>query len=111
MGCCIATIFLVFGSRAAIVVWWLLDQPLFILAFRNWVLPGNFTLPAWVWPLLGVIFLPWTTLAYLFLFPGGIDGYKWIVIGLALLFDLAGHGGSYYHRDRISDFRGSQTTD
>ena len=63
MGCCITTIFLVFGSRVAILAWWLLDQPLFILAFKNWALPGSFTLPVWVWPLLGTIFFcrgrPW----------------------------------------------------
>jgi hypothetical protein len=107
---CIIVIFLVFGSRIAILAWWLLDKPLFMLAFQNWAL-GSLTLPVWAWPLLGAIFLPWTTLAYLFLFPGGIEGYKWIVIGIALLFDLAGHGGSYYHRDRISYFRGDRATD
>jgi len=95
----------------AIVAWWLMDQPLFILAFKNWVLPGNMTLPDWAWPLLGTIFLPWTTLAYLFLFPGGIVGYEWIALGVALLFDLAGHGGSYQHRDRFSDFRRGWTTE
>jgi hypothetical protein len=50
---------------------------------------------------VGAIFLPWTTLAYLFLFPGGIVGYEWIVLGVAFLIDLASHGGTYYHRSRI----------
>jgi hypothetical protein len=54
-----------------------------------------------VWGVLGFIFLPWTTLAYLFLFPGGIVGYEWIVLGVALLVDLAGHGGGYRHRRRV----------
>lgn len=111
MSCCIITIFLVFGSRLAILVWWLLDQPLFIQAFQNWILPGNFTLPVWAWPLIGAILLPWTTLAYLLLFPGGIVGYEWILLGIALLFDLAGHGGGYRHRNRFSDIRGRRTTD
>jgi hypothetical protein len=57
--------------------------------------------PAWLWTLLGAILLPWTTLTYLFLFPGGIVGYEWIVLGIAFLFDLGSHGGSYYHRSRI----------
>lgn len=98
---CLVTAFLVLIARIAIVFWWLADQPLFNLAFKNWVLPGNLTFPAWVWTLLGVIFLPWTTLAYLFLFSGGIVGYEWIVLGIALFFDLAGHGGSYHHRNRF----------
>jgi hypothetical protein len=58
-------------------------------------------IPGWLWTLLGAIFLPWTTLAYLFLFPGGIVGYEWIVLGVAFLIDLASHGGTYYHRSRI----------
>ncbi|MGA2821696.1 MAG: hypothetical protein ABSF61_13735 [Anaerolineales bacterium] len=100
--CCITTIVLELGSRIAILLWWLSDRQRFILAFKNWALPVNFAIPVWVWPLLGGIFLPWTTLAYLFVFPGGIVGYKWIVLGVALLIDLAGYGGSYRHRDRFS---------
>jgi hypothetical protein len=102
--CCITTIVLVFGSRLAIFIWWLADQPLFALAFKNWILPGNIAFPVWLWTLLGGIFLPWTTLAYLFLFPGGITGYEWIVLAAAVLIDLAGHGGTYHHRDRIPTF-------
>jgi hypothetical protein len=100
--CCITTIFLVLGSRIAILFWWLSDRQTFTLAFKNWVLPGGFAFPMWVWPLLGGLFVPWTTLAYLFLFPGGIVGYEWLVLGGALLIDLAGHGGSYRHRNRFS---------
>ena len=106
--CCITTIILVLGSRIALLVWWLSDQQLFALAFKNFALPGSFAIPVWVWPLLGGIFVPWTTLAYMFLFPGGIVGYEWIVLGVALIVDLAGHGGSYRHRNRLSFFRGGQ---
>jgi hypothetical protein len=99
---CITTIILVFVSRIAILFWWLTDRPLFATAFQNWTLPGSITIPVWIWPLLGFIFVPWTTLAYLFLFPGGIVGYEWIVLGVGLLVDLAGHGGTYRHRSRFS---------
>jgi hypothetical protein len=101
---CLITIFLELISRIAILLWWLADRTLFTNAFKNWVLPGNLTFPAWLWTLAGFIFLPWTTLAYLFLFPGGIVGYEWIVLGVALLIDLAGHGGSYHHRNRFHLF-------
>lgn len=99
--CCISTIFLVLVSRVGILLWWLANPQLRDLPFRNWVLPGNLTFPAWLWTLAGAIFLPWTTLAYLFLFQGGISGYEWLVLGIALLVDLAGHGGSYRHRHHI----------
>lgn len=104
---CLAVIILVFGSRAGLIIWWISDPQRFILAFQNWALPGTFTLPVWIWPLAGAIFLPWTTLAYLFLFQGGITGFEWIIMVIALLFDLAGHGGGYYHRNRISNWRGN----
>jgi hypothetical protein len=103
--CCITTIFLVLISRIGIILWWLANPQLRDLAFRNWVLPGNLAFPAWLWTLAGAIILPWTTLAYLLLFQGGIVGYKWIVLGVALLIDLAGHGGSYRHSNRIPAYR------
>ncbi len=102
--CCITTIFLVLISRIGIILWWLANPTARGLAFNNWTLPGNWNFPAWLWTLVGAIFLPWTTLAYLFVFQGGIWGYKWIVIGVALLVDLASHGGSYYHRSRIRHY-------
>ena len=105
--CCLTTIFLVLGSRIALLLWWLADPQRFNLAFKNLVLPGDYAIPVWVWTLLGGIFLPWTTLAYLLVFPGGIVGYDWIWLGVALLVDLAGHGGGYRHRDRISFYRRS----
>jgi len=104
--CCFSTIFLVIGSRLAVLIWWFADPQRFNLAFQNWGQP-SFVIPVWVWSLLGGIFLPWTTLAYLFVVPGGVVGYDWIVIGVGLLIDLAGHGGSYYHRNRIPIYRRS----
>jgi len=100
--CCLATLFLVLVSRIGIVYWWLANPQSHNLPYASWVLPAGLAFPAWLWTLLGGIFLPWTTLAYLFLFPGGIVGYEWIVLGVALLVDLAGHGGSYRHASRIS---------
>ncbi len=65
----------IIGPRFAIVVWWI---------FGNKV---ELALDAWV-ALLGILFLPWTTLAYLIAWqPGGING-NWdillIVAGVAL---------------------------
>jgi hypothetical protein len=103
--CCITTIFLVLLSRIGILVWWLANPQSRNLPFASWVLPDGLIIPAWVWTLVGAIILPWTTLAYLILFPGGIVGYEWLVLVAAVLIDLAGHGGSYRHRDRIPGYR------
>jgi hypothetical protein len=99
--CCLGTIFLVFGSRLTILAWWLMDPERFSLAFSNSAMPGLAILPAWVWALVGGLFLPWTTLAYLLVFPGGIVGNDWIIMGIALAVDLVSHGGGYSHRSRI----------
>jgi hypothetical protein len=43
-------------------------------------------------PILGAIFLPWTTCAYAAMWgiaSDGVNGWEWIVVGLAFLFDLA----------------------
>ena len=105
--CCLTTIFLAFGSRITILFWWLMDPERFSLATKTLGLSGFLAIPVWIWTVLGGIFLPWATLAYLFVFPGGIVGYEWIVLGVAVLFDLAGHGGSYHHRNRLPSFRRS----
>jgi hypothetical protein len=103
--CCLTAIFVVFGSRITILFWWLMEPLRFELAFKNWPLAGTYALPAWAWTLLGGIFLPWTTLAYLIVFPGGIVGTDWIVLGVALLIDLAGHGSGYRYRKHIPSYR------
>jgi len=98
MHCCLTTIFLFLASRIAIFLVWLFDPTRIPLAFKGWVFSPL------VWAIAGGIFLPWTTLAYLIVFQGGIEGYKWLVLGLALLVDVAGHGGSLFHGRRFLPF-------
>lgn len=105
--CCFTTLFLVLVSRTAIVVWWMGDPQRFTLAVKALKLPVSLTFPVWAWTLLGFLFLPWTTLAYLYVFPGGIVGYEWAVLAIALLIDLSGYGGSYRHRNRFPGYRRS----
>jgi hypothetical protein len=99
--CCITTILLVLVARIAILVWWLTDPQRFTQAADALNRPIGINMPAWIWGLLGFLFLPWTTLAFLFVSPGGVVGYEWVIIIIALLFDLSGHGGSYRHRNRF----------
>jgi hypothetical protein len=97
--CCVISILLVFGSRLAIIFWWLIDPQRFTAAVRALNLPG--VLPEWVWSLLGLIFLPWTTLAYLFVFPGGIAIFEWILLGIAVLVDLSAYTSGYRSRKEL----------
>jgi len=89
--CCMVTTLLLIGPRAAILVWWLIDRLRFGLAFDSFILA-----------VLGFLFLPWTTLMYLVVFPRGIHGFDWIILGLGLLADVASYAGSGYgNRDRL----------
>jgi hypothetical protein len=74
--CCFVGIVAILGPRVAIAAIWIFGNRV-ELAFDSWWLP-----------LLGLLFLPWTTLAYLIAWqPGGLDG-NWdallIVLGVAL---------------------------
>jgi hypothetical protein len=57
-----------------------------------------------IWPLLGIIFLPFTTLLYVLLWTAGpgIEGFDWVWLAGAVFLDL-GHYGvtAYSNRDKI----------
>ncbi len=92
MGCLFA-IFAGLFPRLAVLLIWLARPVLFSAAF------GGF----WLWPILGVIFLPFTTLMYVLLWtPGvGLIGSDWLWLLLAVLIDIGGFGSTgYANRDR-----------
>ena len=78
--CCLALTAGFIGPRVALLLWWIIDDNRVDLAFGSWV-----------WPVLGVIFLPWTTLAYLVVWSPvvGVDGWEWIIVALGFVLDLA----------------------
>jgi hypothetical protein len=64
----------------------------FIWLLTNWILQafgGN-----WIWPILGFIFMPYTTLAYMgaMLNGGGVHGLWLVIVIVAAVVDL-GHLG------------------
>src|SRR5512145_364990 len=73
--CCFVGIVAILGPRVAVALIWIFGNRV-ELAFDSWWLP-----------LLGLIFLPWTTLAYLIAWQaGGLDGNGdalLIVLGVA----------------------------
>ena len=83
--CCPIVIAAALGPRLGILVWWLIDPARWDRTFG----------PFW-WPLLGSLFLPWTTIAYVLTFPGGVNGLDWLWIVLGLLFDLGSYGGGRF---------------
>ena len=90
---CLFGIFAGLFPRLGVLLLWLARPALFSAAF------GGFFL----WPILGIFFLPFTTLMYVLTWmPGvGIVGLGWLWIILALLIDLGGLGSTgYANRDR-----------
>jgi hypothetical protein len=58
-------------------------------------------------PLLGIIFLPFTTLMYVFVYNPlvGVTGWGWFWVILGLLLDISSYGGSAYsNRSRIPGY-------
>jgi hypothetical protein len=94
MGCCLGALLLGGAPRVALALWWFLDPSRVLGPFAHWVTNiGGVGFPSWAWPAAGFLLLPWTTIAYVWLSPGGLTTIKWIVIGVGLLFDLGAHGG------------------
>jgi hypothetical protein len=86
MGC----LLVMFGAafpRLAVVLVWIARPALVAQVF------GDFLLL----PLLGIIFLPFTTLLYLVLWsPGGLSGFDYVILVAAVILDASHLGASAY---------------
>jgi hypothetical protein len=76
--CCLFALLAVVGPRLVLVLVWIFGDRV-ELAFSSWV-----------WPLLGLFFLPWTTLAYVLAWQaGGVEGgWDALLIGLGIVLDI-----------------------
>ena len=91
MGCLLA----IFGGlfpRLAVFFIWLARPAMFDAAIGSWFIA-----------LLGIIFLPFTTLMYVILWsPAGLSGFDWVWLGLAVVIDVIGAGGTAYgNKDKV----------
>jgi hypothetical protein len=83
---------LFFGPRAALVIWWLINPNRFSDAFSEWIIP-----------VLGILFLPWTTLTYVIVYSSfnGVNGFEWLFLALGFFADLASYGSSARRRTAV----------
>ena len=91
MCCVISSIFFI-GPRAGLLIWWLVSRQRFITVYDNMLLP-----------LLGTIFLPFTTLTYTIIYRpgfGGLAGLDWLWLAIALMLDLSTYGGGVFSRKK-----------
>jgi hypothetical protein len=79
--CCFLILLGGFGPRIALAAWWI---------FGNKV---DVAFDSWVWPLLGLVFLPWTTIMYVLAWSavGGVDGAGWLLVALGVGLDIASY--------------------
>jgi hypothetical protein len=92
MGCLVALL-----TRVALLAVWL-TTPLVTRAFQG----------GWLLPLLGLFFLPITTLVYILVYTaaGGVTGWSWFWVILGFLIDVTVHtAGAYSNRQRVSGWR------
>ena len=88
--CCTLTALLFVGPRLAILVWYLFT-PAYV----------NSAFDSFIWGFLGFLFLPWTTLMYIAIYPGGIIGFDWILLGLGIFADMAHYFGIYRNKESV----------
>jgi hypothetical protein len=87
MGCLLALLAAISPRLALVLVW--IFTSLVDRAFEGFLLP-----------LLGLIFLPFTTLLYVLAYRPvvGVTGWGWFFVFLGLLFDLGSYGGGAFGR-------------
>lgn len=93
--CCFFTALVFFGPRLGFLVYWLLAPLKVNTAFQAFNLP-------WLVGILGLVFLPWTSLMYVIVFP--LNGYDWIWIGLGVMADVFSYVGGYHKRQQIPGY-------
>jgi hypothetical protein len=100
---CLFAMFAGFFPRLATLFLWLARPTLFSVAFGG----------SWLWPVLGIIFLPLTTLFYVILWsPGiGLTGWDWFWVIMAVLLDISHWTSTIYsNRNQIPGYSGATPT-
>ena len=97
--CCLLTVMAFIGPRAALIIWWLTSMTLFQRMFSTAF-----------WPVLGVIFAPWTTLMYALAWWGGtpqghFSAWGYVIVVIGILLDISTYGGGVWrNRQRVAGY-------
>jgi hypothetical protein len=77
---CFVFLFALISPRLAIIATWLFSGVL-ERAYDSWLVP-----------VIGFFILPWTTLAYAWMYDAGagrtVEGIEWVLVGVAVLIDV-----------------------
>lgn len=83
--CCAFLLAFGIGPRIALIFVWIFGDRV------------DAAFSSWVWPLLGLLVLPWTTLMYILAWGPvyGVSGWGWVLVGLGVFLDLATYSGRF----------------
>jgi hypothetical protein len=77
---CFVLLFALISPRLAIILTWLFSDVM-ERAYDGWIVP-----------VIGFFILPWTTLAWAWMYDSGpgleVTGFEWFVVGIAFLIDI-----------------------
>jgi hypothetical protein len=91
MCACFFAIFAATAPRLALIFVWIFT-PLVNRAFDTILLP-----------ILGILFLPYTTLFYVLVVSGGIMGFEWFLLIFGFVIDIASYtGGAFSGKRRFA---------
>jgi hypothetical protein len=95
---CLFAMLAAFFPRIGTIILWLARPTMFSAAFNG----------SWLWPILGIIFLPFTTLMYVVVWTPGVGLSNWdgLWLVMAVLVDIAHWSTTTYNnRNRIPGFK------
>lgn len=97
---CLLVLLSAFAPRLIVVFAWIARPTYFDAVFDTWI-----------FPLLGLIFLPFTTLIWLLVGapPQGVEGWDWLWVVFAVFLDLGHYANTYEQRDTVSAGMGRDT--
>lgn len=84
--CCWFLIGWALAPRFALVMMWLLTDYI-SKAFGNILIP-----------FIGFFLMPWTTLTYSLVAPGGLGMFDYVFLAIAVVADFSAYGGGYKYR-------------
>jgi hypothetical protein len=98
---CLLVLLSAFAPRLIVVFAWIARPTYFDAVFDTWIFPA-----------LGLIFLPFTTLIWLLVGapPQGVARWDWLWVVLAVLLDLSHYANTYEQRDTVSAGMGRNPT-
>ena len=90
LGCLLAFV-IAFAPRLILILAWIFGT--------RW----DIVFDTWIWPVLGIIFAPYTTVMYLLVWSPatGIAGFDWLWLALGVMLDVMKWGQIYNSRSGI----------